>query len=1145
MNGLYTFIQGETGEMLINTLLHSIWQGTLIAGFLYLCLRQMKNKQSNGRYGLSVLGLGAVIVCAFITYAVLAYPATSSALHTEAGHGQTPVSLASDASDDVSVTSAWANTERPSPGVPARATPWQGYALCAWLLGAVVMLGRALCLILGAGRARQLCQPVDEPALLGLVDDLCKRLHLRCKITIAAGEHIVIPGVVGFLKPTILLPLSMVTAIPTEDLHAILAHELAHIKRYDYLINIGQMIIEAVLFFNPAVWWMSRQIRIEREACCDIAGVKASGEALAYAQVLTHWAEKVSSPMAHPPTAAMLGLSGPAQPRHLVDRVKRILLTDYQPRIRLAWYSALIMLTLSGLIGFSLWQGASTAVGYVGQWLSPQERVEAIVEIQQEYKPIGDRYDPNAMITVSGTVRTWDKQALPNNWRMLHGVSRHPNSSASYGLNLKDGAFSQKMQYGKIMLIAQADGYAPAFAWPLEARPGERIENVELVLEQGFTTQLRIVDPNKRPIQGAALSGGYIVMSNHGSGVALGTVTDANGMAELAHCTECKLRIRATVPGFQYDEKVFDLEPGKRQEWILTPARLTSGVLVSEDTGQPIAGATFGLSHCEGGPFHQGSDDPYHNRTILASSDAQGRFELASLRDDTRYFFRIDAPGHAVKFPFQIRAGQQDLRIASGQALYCQGKIIGPLERLSSYRDRVYMSYDNPWSYGSDSGKHSYPQNYDVDIRDGVAWFKIEGLWPGPLTLYAGGKQLRLHIKDKPIEDVVIDLNSDSAERRPVRVTFTCEGKQVFPQGKLTGNCNTDGKSISNKYQGGDLKDGVARLTVPVPCTFNARCMEVVGYWFGNVGLKVPAGQDEYSAQIEAIPAGSVFGNLLRPDGSLEDYDDLHIQVLDPAPGLKDRDISYEVFDHRQGNNGKFTGSPIPLGGKYVIVASRKYTKLFSPPFVLNQQNSIYNCDLQLKQPVTIQGRVRRPDGTPAYRANVELRLLVKQYDMDHGFLSMTTDEEGRFAFHEVNADAPGKYLLEIDGGPGYQLASRQIKRPEQPIEWTLKSGYTVKGIVLDDKTGWPIPNVTLYVRERFAIGRKDNTPSDSPTDDRGEFVFSRLGKRAYMLNYMNDLRTADSEDTPTFTGGQKEPVVIRASIPEWSKHRAVKPPDQ
>jgi len=1144
MNGLYTFIQGETGEMLIDTLLHSIWQGTLIAGCLYLCLSQMKNRRPNGRYGLSVLGLGAVIGCAFMTFAVLQYPASTSPADVRAGHEQTPTPLASAVSDAAPARLFQTHADRPSPGTPAHSASWQGYALCVWLLGAVVMLGRALCLILGAGRARQLCQAVDEPALLGLVEDLCKRLRLSCKISIAAGEHIVIPGVVGFLKPTILLPLSMVTAIPTEDLHAILAHELAHIKRYDYLVNIGQMIIEAVLFFNPAVWWISRQIRIEREACCDIAGVNASGEALAYAQVLTHWAEKVSSPMAHPPTAAMLGFSGPAQPRHLVDRVKRILLTDYQPRIRLAWYSAVIMLGISGLIGFSMWQGASTAVGYVGQWLSPQERVETIAEIQQEYKPIGDRYDPNVMITVSGTVRTWDGKPLPNDWRVLHGTSRHPNSSASYSLNLKNGAFSQKMQYGKIMLVAQADGYAPAFAWPLEARPGEPIENVDLVLEQGFSTELCIVDPNKRPIQGAALSGGYIVMPNHGSGVALDAVTDANGMAELSHCTECQLRIRATVPGFQYDEKVFDLKPGKRQEWTLTPARLTSGVVVSEATGQPIAGATFGLNRCQGGPFHQGSD-PYRNSTILATSDAQGRFELTSLRDDTRYYFRIDAPGHAVRFPYQIRAGQKDLRITHGQALYCQGKIVGPLERLSIYRDRVYMSYNNPWNYGSDSGSHSYPQNYDVDIRDGVAWFKIEDLWPGRLTLYAGDRQLRLDIKDKPIEDLVIDLNSDLTERRSLRVTFTCEGKQVFPQGKLTGYCNTDGKSINSKYEGGDLTDGVARLTVPVPCTFNARCKGLVGYWFGNLPLKIPAGQDEYATDIEVIPAGSVFGNLLRPDGKLEDYDDLAIYVLDKAPGLKDSDISYEVFDHRQGNNGKFTGSPIPLGGKYVIAASRKYTKLFSPPFVLNQQNSIYNCDLQLKQPVTVQGRVRRPDGSPAYRARVELRLLVKEYATNHSFLSQRTDEQGRFAFPEVNADAPGKYQLEIDGGAGYQLDSREIKRLKQPIEWTLKPGYAVKGIVLDAKTGWPIPDVTLYARQRYATGRKDNIPSDSPTNDRGEFVFSRLGNRAYRLDYMNDLRMADSEDTPTFTGGQKEQVVIRASIPEWSKHRAVKAPGQ
>ena len=98
------------------------------------------------------------------------------------------------------------------------------------------------------------------------------------KIRVLVGERISTPGVIGCFWPTLLLPASMLSGIPAEDLRAILVHELAHIRRYDYLVNFLQMVVEALLFFNPAVWWISRQIRIEREACCDAAGVRWTGQ---------------------------------------------------------------------------------------------------------------------------------------------------------------------------------------------------------------------------------------------------------------------------------------------------------------------------------------------------------------------------------------------------------------------------------------------------------------------------------------------------------------------------------------------------------------------------------------------------------------------------------------------------------------------------------------------------------------------------------------------------------------------------------------------------------------------------------------------------------------------------------------------------
>jgi beta-lactamase regulating signal transducer with metallopeptidase domain len=93
--------------------------------------------------------------------------------------------------------------------------------------------------------------------------------------------------VIGWLRPVILLPVSVLAGLTPQMMEAILAHELAHIRRHDYLLNMLQTAIETLLFYHPAVWWVGRKIRQERENCCDDLAVTACGDALIYARALT------------------------------------------------------------------------------------------------------------------------------------------------------------------------------------------------------------------------------------------------------------------------------------------------------------------------------------------------------------------------------------------------------------------------------------------------------------------------------------------------------------------------------------------------------------------------------------------------------------------------------------------------------------------------------------------------------------------------------------------------------------------------------------------------------------------------------------------------------------------------------------------
>src|SRR6185295_2411884 len=94
------------------------------------------------------------------------------------------------------------------------------------------------------------------------------------------------PTVVGWLRPVVLVPVGALAGLPADQVEALLLHELAHIRRHDYLVNILQNVAESLLFYHPAVWWISGHIRAERELCCDDMAVFVCGDSLSYARAL-------------------------------------------------------------------------------------------------------------------------------------------------------------------------------------------------------------------------------------------------------------------------------------------------------------------------------------------------------------------------------------------------------------------------------------------------------------------------------------------------------------------------------------------------------------------------------------------------------------------------------------------------------------------------------------------------------------------------------------------------------------------------------------------------------------------------------------------------------------------------------------------
>ena len=181
-----------------------------------------------------------------------------------------------------------------------------------WLVG-VSLVGMRIPLGFRSASRLKLCSypvPFDVNDLAGR---LCSRLALRGSVLLSQSEQVVVPCVVGIFKPTVLLPASLVTGLTMAELEAILAHELAHVRRHDFVVNLVQSVIESVLFYHPAVWWISRSVRHERENCCDDLALTVCRDRSVYVSALLTLGEVT-------PSVAVAASGGP-----LFKRVKRIL----------------------------------------------------------------------------------------------------------------------------------------------------------------------------------------------------------------------------------------------------------------------------------------------------------------------------------------------------------------------------------------------------------------------------------------------------------------------------------------------------------------------------------------------------------------------------------------------------------------------------------------------------------------------------------------------------------------------------------------------------------------------------------------------------------------------------------------------------
>ncbi len=291
------------------TLLYSVWQSLLILLLVVACLRFIPGALSKVRYAVTCSGFFLITLSSLVTFLSMLAQAHSSAMLSPAAQPQYQFSQhqRGGAFAIEKIFSLLA-------GMIQQNMP---LIITAWIIGFVVFVARFLSGVLYTYKLTASAQPV-ESEWNQYIMSISGKLGISKLITLAQSRTITSPMVIGYFKPVILIPVGMLSGLSTEQLETIFLHELAHIKRHDYLVNLIQSVVETVFFFNPVIWTLSELIRREREFCCDDLVIGQHGHASAYARALVQLEEARLS-------KHLFALSLAENKNELLNRIRRIM----------------------------------------------------------------------------------------------------------------------------------------------------------------------------------------------------------------------------------------------------------------------------------------------------------------------------------------------------------------------------------------------------------------------------------------------------------------------------------------------------------------------------------------------------------------------------------------------------------------------------------------------------------------------------------------------------------------------------------------------------------------------------------------------------------------------------------------------------
>ena len=337
----FDFVEPQTAVWMVTSLAHLLWQGFLIAGLALVAAQFLHQRSAQARYCAYCAAMFLIACCLPLNlYLFAPTEEFSDSSAVQIFDSQLLATLAEDATpgkvtemETPPLNDAIAQevlSEAATPSNPnalelsfwTRASKWM---FSFYLAGIACMALRLLMGLYACQQLRASARPVSDARIVEVLDRLGRQIGMRMLPLVAHSTRVTTPMVVGVLKPAILLPVAILNDMSLQQVESLLLHELAHIRRYDHLVNLLQRIIETILFFHPAVWWLSHKVSVEREHCCDDLALAWGSEPCDYAETLVRASElRLQSAGLGADSAAALAATG-RQPSALHRRVLRVL----------------------------------------------------------------------------------------------------------------------------------------------------------------------------------------------------------------------------------------------------------------------------------------------------------------------------------------------------------------------------------------------------------------------------------------------------------------------------------------------------------------------------------------------------------------------------------------------------------------------------------------------------------------------------------------------------------------------------------------------------------------------------------------------------------------------------------------------------